>query len=265
MNPEDAHLHYPMVKDVDWIRHQYLDCEIEMSEICDMIGCPRPILDWWLDQYGIEVREGVEYRELYDAGWLRQKFDEEGMNIEELSREIGCSRRRLATRLRELEILGPEDQRTSVARSNFPELYDREWLERKYIDEGMTAREISAAVGCEHGTVRDHLSAYEIRKRDQDPQPPQLADKSWLEEKFLEKGLSDREISQLLEVSPYRVRSARKRFDIRRETKYPKLRDAEWLREKWESELLTPNEIGELAGGASSSTVRDWLYKHDIF
>ena len=207
MNPEDAHLRYPLLNDGEWLRHQYLNREKGVDEIKEMIGCPLPVLNWWFTEHDIDIRDNAEYRELYDKDWLRSK----------------------------------------------------------YIDDGMTAIEISEELGCAHGTVRDYLSRHGIRKRDE--MPKQLSQRQWLRGQYVNRGKSDSEIGELLGVSRSTVRKARNKYDISsddKKQKYEKLRDEEWLREKWEDELLSPGEIGKLAGGADSGVVRDWLFKHGI-
>lgn len=207
MNPEDAHLRYPLLKDGDWLRHQYFDRKKEAEEIKEMIGCPLTVLHWWFTEHDIDIRNNAEYRELYDKNWLRSK----------------------------------------------------------YIEDDMTAMEISEELGCAHGTVRDYLSQHGIRKRDE--MPYQLSRRRWLREQYVNQGKSDSEIAELLDVSRSTVRNARQKLDISsddKHQKYEKLRDEEWLRKKWEDDLLSPGEIGKLAGGADSGVVRDWLFKHDI-
>lgn len=207
MNPEDAHLRYPLLKDGDWLRHQYFNRKKEPEEIKEMIGCPLTVLHWWFTEHNIDIRNNAEYRELYDKNWLRSK----------------------------------------------------------YIEDDMTAMEISEELGCAHGTVRDYLSQHGIRKRDE--MPYQLSRRRWLREQYVNQGKSDSEIAELLDVSRSTVQNARQKLDISsddKHQKYEKLRDEEWLRKKWEDDLLSPGEIGKLAGGADSGVVRDWLFKHGI-
>lgn len=207
MNPEDAHLRYPLLKDGDWLRHQYFNRKKEAEEIKEMIGCPLTVLHWWFTEHDIDIRNNAEYRELYDKNWLRSK----------------------------------------------------------YIEDDMTAMEISEELGCAHGTVRDYLSQHGIRKRDE--MPYQLSRRRWLREQYVNQGKSDSEIAELLDVSRSTVQNARQKLDISsddKHQKYEKLRDEEWLRKKWEDDLLSPGEIGKLAGGADSGVVRDWLFKHGI-
>ena len=207
MNPEDAHLRYPLLKHGDWLRHQYFNRKKEAEEIKEMIGCPLTVLHWWFTEHDIDIRNNAEYRELYDKNWLRSK----------------------------------------------------------YIEDDMTAMEISEELGCAHGTVRDYLSQHGIRKRDE--MPYQLSRRRWLREQYVNQGKSDSEIAELLDVSRSTVQNARQKLDISsddKHQKYEKLRDEEWLRKKWEDDLLSPGEIGKLAGGADSGVVRDWLFKHGI-
>jgi len=151
------------------------------------------------------------------------------------------------------------------SRKKYPKLHDEDWLRAKYIEEGMTAKAISGQIGCAHGTVRDYLHQYDIRKRDEIPN--QLSSRRWMREQYLNQAKSDSEIADLLGVSRSKVQTARQELSISsddKHKKYEKLRDEEWLRKKWEDELLSPGEIGKLAGGADSGVVRDWLFKHGI-
>jgi len=257
MNPEDASLSYPMLKDGDWLRHQYLSRRKGIEEIKDIIGCNIDVLEYWFEKHGINIQNNVEYRELHNKEWLSLKYESRKWKIEKICEEVGCSERYLRKRLRKLDIdIRKED------RLQYPNLHDKSWMKSKYIEEDLTAKAISEQLGCAHGTVRDYLYEYGIHKRDENPH--QLSKRRWLREQYVTQGKSDSEIADMLGVSRSMVRKARQEHDISPEPEYPKLRDKQWLKRKWEKDLLSPGEIGKLAGGAKSETVRDWLFKHDI-
>ncbi|QLD86153.1 hypothetical protein HWV23_10595 [Natronomonas halophila] len=214
----------------------------------------------------IETRDNVQYRRLDDQRWLRQKRQEEKVSLENLSKEIGCPEGRLKSRLKKLEIFELPDE-TSTQESHgpdpeYPDLHNEKWLKTKYIDVGLTSKEIADRLGCVSNSVRQALSKHGIRK--QDHRPSELQNESWIRRKYVYEDLTDREIGSMIDISLSSVRKARKKFGIQSQPAYPKLRDEEWLRAKWEDELLKPAEIGEAAGGASTGTVREWLDKHGI-
>ena len=82
------------------------------------------------------------------------------------------------------------------SRIKYPKLHDEDWLREKYIEEDMTAKEITERIGCAHGTVRDYLYQYDIRKRDEIPN--QLSSRRWMREQYLNQEKSDSEIAVLL-------------------------------------------------------------------
>jgi AraC-like DNA-binding protein len=251
-----------MLQDEEWIRYQYLERELPVAKIQQTIRCPRDVLEWWANKYGIELRDDVQYRKLYDRTWLYQKYVDEDLTLNQLAEEIGCSVDHLNDRLIKLDVQKADTTPSKPAvRSKYPRVFDEDWLRKKYINENMMSDEIADTVGCSSSHIRSKLADFGIRKYEP---PPELKNEPWLRERFINEGLSDREIAAMIGVNPSVVADARKAHGITREAKYPKLRDDEWLRRNWEDELLTMTEIGEKAGGANKRTVRRWLFKHDI-
>jgi len=94
-------------------------------------------------------------------------------------------------------------------------------------------------------------------------------DEEWLRKKYIEEGLSDKEISDICDVARGTISGWRSEFNIETRSyaehtdKGQVYRDAEWLREKYWGEELTVHEMGDEAD-AAAQTVVNWMDKHDI-
>jgi hypothetical protein len=84
-----------------------------------------------------------------------------------------------------------------AGRVKYPELADREWLERRYCTEGRSTLEIASELGCVPETVCNALRRHGISARD--PMAwrahPALADKNWLEHQYSTLGRTTLEIA----------------------------------------------------------------------
>lgn len=117
-----------------------------------------------------------------------------------------------------------------MAKSQYPELNDREWLHQRYVVDGLATTHIASQLGCESGAVKRALKRFDIPiVRRGSFVYPQLEDSKWLEQELQTKSM--RLIAQEVGCSGEAIRSAVKRFGInvperRRYQTYPLLNNA---------------------------------------
>lgn len=94
----------------------------------------------------------------------------------------------------------------------------------------------------------------------------ELRDPEWMQARYVDEKMSDREIAEQVGCHTATVRIWRRRHGIpphEPEGPPPELRDADWLRERYVDEDLTQYEIGEILD-CSPVTVAAWLREHGI-
>ncbi|MEA1998134.1 MAG: NUMOD3 domain-containing DNA-binding protein [Euryarchaeota archaeon] len=151
-----------------------------------------------------------------------------------------------------------------MSNKRHPLLYDKAWLEKKYLEEGLNTAEIGMIVGRCPNNVSYALKRLGIPKRSRTEATikyPKLWDKEWLKRKYLDEWLSGREIAEEIGCNPASVNDALKRYEIPRRTpgeghiKSKKLMDKEWLEERYIEERLSATEIGNILGCCNTAVL----------
>ena len=143
-----------------------------------------------------------------------------------------------------------------------PELGDRSWLSERYVDQGMTAAEIAAELGCHPTVVTRALKRHGIVVA---RGFKQLSDAEWLRGQYMEDGRSTTAIAQEIGCNPDAVRQALGRHGIQtRPAGSPtpeKLQDRAWLAREYKakSALTIASSIG-----CSEKAVLKALHRHGI-
>lgn len=85
-----------------------------------------------------------------------------------------------------------------MAPIKYPQLQDREWLASRYVEQTQSADNIAQELGCTKYAVYHALKKHGIEKRAHTSRFPQLNDKEWLREHYVDKRLSLPEIAELV-------------------------------------------------------------------
>lgn len=123
--------------------------------------------------------------------------------------------------------------------------HDEEWLRQKYVEEGLSDREIGEKFGVTSRAILKWRRKFGIDPR------KRYKDEEWMQKKYVEEGLNDEEISELCGVHRKTVAASRRslgiepRYNQAGEVKYE---DEDFLREKYHHEGATQAEIAELCG-----------------
>lgn len=142
----------------------YVEYELTVEEIAARWECVPSTISRWLKRHGLEAaRRGPGTPdELTDEEWLHARYCIEEHNGIEIATELGCSPSAVYRWLKKHSITIRPGQRPQ-----YTELTDKEWLQSKYIDEGMGFSRIARLVGCDERVVRKWISRHDIPTRPQ--------------------------------------------------------------------------------------------------
>jgi len=127
-------------------------------------------------EYQTGKQSWVEYPELEDPDWIRERHHERGMTYGEISEELGCSQSNVHKRAKQH---GIEPQR-----EKYTELADVDWLKELNHDKDMRLGEIANLIGCTRSAVGYALRRNGIEVKNYLPEG---------EENYFWKGGSDRD------------------------------------------------------------------------
>lgn len=100
--------------------------------------------------------------ELDDREWLLDAYGTQRRSTTMIARELGTSDGVVRNALHRLDI-PVRSRKESLQR--FSELGDREWLEGRYLDEGLSARQIADRLGCTQRSVLNAMEQLGIQRR----------------------------------------------------------------------------------------------------
>lgn len=89
----------------EWISEQYLDKEKSTVEIAKEIGCNRTAVNDALKKFGISARGKIsKYELLRDKEWLKKKYVDEQLTLEEIAELTGSTRGNIGCHLNTIGI-----------------------------------------------------------------------------------------------------------------------------------------------------------------
>lgn len=89
-----------------------------------------------------------------------------------------------------------------------PELKNKEWLKQKYIDEQLTGQQIADLLDCTKHPVMKALKKHGLTARLHTSKYPQLNDKDWLRQKYVDEKLSLNQIATIVGTKAGTIHSA---------------------------------------------------------
>lgn len=104
---------FPLLYDMEWLTHEYVDRTRTCTEIAQQLGCSTPTVHYALKRYGIHTRPAKvrSNSRLQNAAWLLTEYVENGRSGQDIAKEIGgCSTAVLsALRRYDIAVRRPED------------------------------------------------------------------------------------------------------------------------------------------------------------
>lgn len=159
-------------------------------------------------------QKGSPYSELNDGLWLEKRYTDEHFCCSKIAKEVGCAPCTVLAALNRHKI---QRRTPGEGHRKYKELEDIKWLEKRYLEERLSAREISGLVGCSSSSVDNALKRLGIVARNHSEARIQYAvlyDKEWLEEKYVNDRLSCSKIGGIVGCTPSAVQYVLKRFSI---------------------------------------------------
>jgi transposase-like protein len=198
---------------------------------------------------------------LADRGWLDRRYTREGASIADLAEDLGCARETVRKAL----IRHGIPRRLRAGPIRFPQLADRDWLARRYLDDRDGVNRIAAEVGCTPPTVHRALQRHDIPLRSSggllaDPDDAaRLDDPNWLQARYHNDRMSLSEIADSLGVSRETVTRRMAAYGIAVTAVTASVRpDRAWLAEQYTTHGRSTADIAEQLGVAGA-TVSGWL------
>lgn len=267
----------------EWLHKKYHSEGWGLEEIAQECDVSHRTVRNWMDHHNINVdsisgaKSDGDITLLEDEEWLRSKYNQENLVLEEIADVSDTS---ISTVAKYMEDHGIDRRSISeaVSEGDIEKLQDREWLSEQYTEHERTIREISEETGISRGTVREWLEKHDIERRNPnaaDGNVEPLRDEAWLYDQYINKERPMYDIANELDVSTPTVKRYMRKHGIETRSiseattgvgysdSTEKLRQEEWLKreyvEKGRSQLLIAEELG-----VNRKTVRRWLDNHDI-
>lgn len=204
----------------------------------------------------------IKYPQLQDRDWLYQKYWEERLTNYEIADELGCAPCHVHRHMKRLNIPMRQAMRRVGLYSRYPQLYDKHWLNKHYVEEQQNGPEIAKSLGCTIPIIYDALERVGIERRNiasyrvGEYKYPELHDKDWLVQKHITETLNTKDIAAILGCGHSTVAHALKIFDIPISLKYKhrKLDDKDFL---WQRYIVERKSMGDIASevGCSRSNI----------
>lgn len=214
------------------LRTLYKENDWTIKEIGDELGAHKGTIRSWLRRHNIETpgRGGGKYQ---DPTVLRRMYKEKEMSVTDIADELECSHGTISYWLARHDI--PTRTRDDVTHrfedveiEEEPPYENKQVLEQLFMEEEMSAIEISRELGFSEGVIRDRLHQFDLAPREED-------------EFNLEE--MDYKVPEIFETEPWR--------------------DETLMRLLYVDHDLSSNDISEVLD-CSSATVSTWLNEHDI-
>lgn len=90
----------------------------------------------------------------------------------------------------------------------YPKLKDEKWLRKKYVVSLLSAKTIAKDLECSRHAVYHALKKFKIERRKHTSKYPELNDKKWLKEKYIDEKLSTKQIADICNSTVGNVGSA---------------------------------------------------------
>lgn len=212
--------------DADWLREQYWDQEKTVAEISELAGVSGTTIKRWMNRHDIETRSFSEAQTdgdldpLKDPDWLEDQYWHQGKTLVEIGNELGVTDVTVNAWM-ERHGIERRDTTSSEVQSDgdIEPLRNPEWLEKQYIENGLSAGEVGEKLGVSKTPVLNHIhehgiEPHSIAERNSKGNITPLRDVDWLQEQYVEKEMSQYEIADELGVSAPTVRNWLNRHSI---------------------------------------------------
>jgi predicted transcriptional regulator len=271
--------------DADWLNEMYHSESFTIPQIAEKADVTPGTIHNRMREFGIPTRVrgkqvSGDREKLKNENWLRQRYIEDGMSVNEIAEELDLS---LTPVRRYMIKYGINFRGTSEANKlrhtpKGSKLRDEDWMRQKYLDEGWSTVKIANAAETTPATAQRWLENHGIVIRPlaesasiakTESHIPELYDEEYMRREYVEKGKNTPEIADDLGVTGTPVRNSLQRYGIELRSAGESLADGnvtplldyDWLRQQYVVRQRTIYDIGDELEVAPS-TVSGHLENH---
>lgn len=212
-----------------------------------------------------------------DKEWLYKKYVDEKLNTYQIANLINCDNSTIGRYLNKFNI----PKRSSIENKNIDACWNnidnKDYLIQKYIIEKKSTVQIAKECNCSSTLINKRLKEFDIQTRDRytcnntSIRQDLLNDKQFLEDEYLTKNKTTKEISIKCNCSDVLVCKKLREFNINKpyiktrnkNVNYELLNNKEWLTQKYVNELQTPEQISSIIK-CSKKTIMKKLKEFNI-
>jgi predicted transcriptional regulator len=218
-NPRATMRRRPAVlDDADWLRYRYLGQRQTMAALAAEAGCDPETVRRALVRNDIPIRVSPTPGLDIDPERLAERWADPSLTVDNIANEAGCAVdtvRRAARRIG----LPRRSHRRGGHRTDRPGGIDPAWLERRFVAEHRTLSEIAHEAGTSVHTVHRAIRRHGLDRTTRRQTPAALDDHGWLRIRYVDEKATIEDIAGPLGTTPKEVRSALRRFGIRKSEK----------------------------------------------
>lgn len=267
----------------EWLMKKYWGERLSLAEIGIELGCSRYFVHRRMKELGIPIRSRAEshkgkehqknYPQLYDAKWLRKKYEEERLSISQIANEVGCSCETVRYALIKTEVKIRTISESQTGRYKYPELHDEDWLKEMYLENEMTQAEIASVLGCDRSHVGDMLRSLgipirkEYNTREKNPlfKHVKACDRAFLWQRYIVERKSTQEIGKEIGCSSSTILRGLKASGVPIRTCKELWRDTAYIKRVYEGLNAKPNKLEKRVDKALQKYIpAEWRYNGDF-
>jgi len=254
--------------DAEWLTRMYHSEGYTITEIAEMADVTQGTIHNRMVEFSIPRHErgkrvSGDREQLQDENWLRQRYINDGMSVGQIAEELGLSKSPVR---RFMEDYGIEYRDTSEANRwrktpKESKLRDQKWMRKQYEDEYWSTVDIADATDTTPQTAQRWLEHHGIPIRPfkqstslakMESPVPELYDREYLREEYVEKGKNTPEIGANLGVDSSVVQRWLRNHGIELRTSAESLAegnltpltDSDWVKQEYVVRERTIYDIG---------------------
>jgi len=158
------------LRDEDWLREHYFNNDLSARQIAKKIDSNNVSVLKWIDNHGIErkhrseVMSDGDVEKLHSKDWLEQEYSKKERPATDIADECGVDSDTVYIWLRKHDL---EVRTTAESRYGgvCQKLQNKDWLQEKYIHQGLSTRQIADLLNVGKSTVTHWMREHDISAR----------------------------------------------------------------------------------------------------
>lgn len=133
-----------------------------LKSISEKCGCSASTICKWMNKFDIHNDASLPNCSLKHKNneWIKEEFLNKKNSVQKMSQECGCSNSVIYRRINELNL-----ERDDITTNCNLKHKNKNWLKKKYAEEGKTMKEMAEICGCIQGNISNWINKYDIETR----------------------------------------------------------------------------------------------------